>query len=95
VVAERHRESAGRGGTTHREGVMVRSGAFGGAAGPPGFAGAAGSPGFFAGTGSTEGGFGFPCESFGSPLGGGAGAFVSSAMCGACQRFSAGTWEER
>src|SRR5205814_7826681 len=55
--------------------------------GAPGFAGAAGSPGFLAGTGSTDGGFGFHCESFGSPLGGGAAAFVSSAMCGACQRF--------
>src|SRR5438128_2602623 len=54
--------------------------ALGGAPGAPGVARAAGSPVFLTGTGSTEGGFGFPAESLGSPLGGGVGALVSSDM---------------
>src|SRR5262249_46639888 len=88
IISEFHGFAAGPAGLAGAASWCAGAVAFGGEPGAPGFAGVAGSPGFLAGTGSTEGGFGFPCESFGSPLGGGTGALVSSAMCGACPRSS-------
>src|SRR5207237_844757 len=77
---ESHGSGVGPVGFAGAAGACGAAAALGEAPGAPGVAGAAGSPVFFAGTGSTDGGFGFPAESLGSPLGGGVGALVSSDM---------------
>src|SRR5438128_6082594 len=92
--AEFHGSGAGPVGFAGAAGACGAA-ALDGAPGAPGVAGAVGSPGFFAGTGSTEGGFGFPAESLGSPFGGGVGALVSSDMVAGEQTSGSALLEER